>query len=121
MFSPKAYFEDFISNHLDDFVVDFDKESLKIGLWNGKFELSNLVLRTQTWDIGKGLYLTMEYGSVEKMMVTVQWATLHTGGIHTSIENLQLVFRIHTVEGDDVDVASIDKNESIMQKFKMVR
>lgn len=120
MYTPKAYLEEQIYNLLDDLVEDFDPESLQVGLWSGNVQLSDITLKggVHSWDLGQGMQITLEYGYVEDATLQVPWASLQSGNIKGSLENVALVFRIHlAVEDDESARASRD---TLLHKMKMV-
>jgi len=120
MFSFKAFCEERIYNILEDFVEDFDPESLQVGLWSGSIHLSDVTLKggMHSWDVGQGMTITLEYGHVEEADLQVPWTSLHNGCIKGDLENVSLVFRAHVSEEDDEARAF---RESLLHKMKLVR
>ena len=64
MFSPKKYLEDLLSALLADWADSFDDTLVNIGLWNGgDVQLSNLVLKKRSFNIGHDLQIHLGIGT----------------------------------------------------------
>lgn len=64
MFSPKKYLEDLLAAVLADWADSFDETSVNIGLWSGgDVQLSNLILKRRSFDIGHGAQISLELGT----------------------------------------------------------
>ena len=63
MFSPKKYLEDLLAAVLADWADSFDETSVNIGLWSGgDVQLSNLILKRRSFEIGHGAQISLELG-----------------------------------------------------------
>ena len=64
MFSPKKYLEELLSALLADWADSFDDTLVNIGLWNGgDVQLSNLVLKKRSFNIGLDLQIHLDIGT----------------------------------------------------------
>ena len=98
----KAYIESLLNEALEQFVEEFHSTSLNVGLWEGDVKLLNLILKRRRFDLGKGVTLSIEYGSIECAQLTIPWTKLGSGGLKASIDKLSLVCRLYLRnEGDD--------------------
>ena len=98
----KAYIESLLNEALEQFVEEFHSTSFKVGLWEGDVKLLNLILKRRRFDLGKGVTLSIEYGSIEYAQLTIPWTKLGSGGLKASIDKLSLVCRVYLRnEGDD--------------------
>ena len=112
----KAYIESLLNEALEQFVEEFHSTSLKVGLWEGDVKLLNLILKRRRFDLGKGVTLSIEYGSIECAQLTIPWTKLGSGGLKASIDKLSLVCRVYLRnEGDD----EINENEVEAYERKM--
>jgi N-terminal region of Chorein or VPS13 len=64
MFSPKKYLEELLSALLAEWADSFDDTHVNIGLWNGgDVQLSNLVLKKRSFNIGHDLQVYLDIGT----------------------------------------------------------
>ena len=77
----KAYIESLLNEALEQFVEEFHSTSFKVGLWEGDVKLLNLILKRRRFDLGKGVTLSIEYGSIEYAQLIIPWTKLGSGGM----------------------------------------
>jgi hypothetical protein len=116
MFSPKAYLQDWIATNLSDWVENIEEDSIEIGLLDGDFKLSNLILKERTFAINNELSLSLEIGSIEKLVIQIPWTQLHTGLINTLVENIQIVLQLNILNNN-----SKENTENVNENFAQDR
>ena len=108
-------------------------------MWNGDVSLTHLELKTQTWSLGCGLWLSVVHGYVDNCRIQVPWAQLQSGGLSLVCNEVNIVLRIfvddsvgggpssHPGEGEGVTPASEEfssrrqQAEDILHSLKKVR
>ena len=95
MNSPQAYIQQLILNFTNNWLENFDESSLKIGLWNGEVNLTDLLFRKQVFDISEELQFSLEYGHLQNCQLHIPWSKLRSGGISIEADDICLVLRMH--------------------------
>ena len=64
------YLVSVIAGHLDQFVVDLDRELLRVALWNGRVTLESVRIKPEAL-AGLGLPVKLIEGSIQKLEIKV--------------------------------------------------
>ena len=75
---------------LGDYVVDLDRKSLKVAVWDGKVALSNLRLRPEACH-ALGLPVNIKMGCIRTVTVTIPWSKLGYEPVIVSLDGVYLV------------------------------
>ena len=75
-------------------------------------------MKEKTFAINNELSLSLEVGSIEKLVVQIPWTQLHTGLINTLVENVQLVLQLNILNNDR---ETEQAHDSFAQDLKLVR
>ncbi len=118
MYSPKAYIEEFIVSRLEEYIDDFNRESLDIGLWTGEIALKNFKLKQNIWSLGSDLNLTLEHGHIDNLHIEIPWSKIHTGQIKAYVKNVYLVFKLNVNEETEKEIGL--KEAAYSKKMKAV-
>lgn len=98
-------------------------------MWNGDVSLTHLDLKTQTWSLGCGLWLSLAHGYVDQCRIQVPWAQLHSGGLSLMCDQLNIVLRVYMDDSIDAlddgsgtaeTTSRREKAEAMLHDIKMV-
>ena len=85
-------------SRLEEYIYDFNRQSLDIGLWKGEVALKNFKLKRNIWPLNPDLNLTLEHGHVDNLHIDIPWTKLHTGQFKSYVKNVYLVFKLNVNE-----------------------
>ena len=89
---------------LGQYVEGLKEENLKLGVWSGKVELSNLALKKSALrDLN--LPITVRHGVLKLLSLSVPWTSLDSKPVQVQIDGLLL-----QAEPRDVDMVTMDKD-----------
>eukprot|EP01032_Pedospumella_encystans_P015955 gene15955-18222_t len=98
--------------------IDLNEENLNLAVWNGQIVLNNLNLKTD--QILKNFNLNVFHGTIQRLEVTIPWATLLINPVKIVISGVLL-------DVGPLDIAKLGKVEALkrymaekLQKLKMV-
>ena len=75
---------------LGDYVVDLDRKSLKVAVWAGSVQLSNLRLRPEAC-YALGLPVNIKMGCISSVSVTIPWSKLGSEPVTVTLDGVYLV------------------------------
>ncbi|KAJ1436816.1 N-terminal region of Chorein, a TM vesicle-mediated sorter-domain-containing protein, partial [Ochromonadaceae sp. CCMP2298] len=98
--------------------VDLNEENLSLAVWSGQIALTNVRLKTDK--ILRDFNLEVHHGTIQKLDITIPWATLRTNPVKISISGILL-------DVGPLDVAKLGKVEALrrymadkLRKLKLV-
>lgn len=98
--------------------IDLNEENLNLAVWSGQIVLTNLTLKTE--HILKNFNLNVFHGSIQRLEVTIPWATLLVNPVKIAIDGILL-------DVGPLDIAKLGKIEALkrymtekLQKLKLV-
>lgn len=98
--------------------IELDEDNLNLAVWSGQIVLNNLKLKTDT--ILKNFNLNVFHGSIQRLEVTIPWATLLINPVKIVVSGILL-------DVGPLDIAKLGKLEALkrymaekLQKLKMV-
>jgi vacuolar protein sorting-associated protein 13A/C len=98
--------------------IELNEENLNLAVWSGQIVLTNLTLKTE--HILKNFNLNVFHGSIQRLEVTIPWATLLINPVKIVIDGILL-------DVGPLDIAKLGKVEALkrymaekLQKLKMV-
>ena len=68
--------------------IDLNEENLNLAVWSGQIVLTNLTLKTE--HILKNFNLNVFHGSIQRLEVTIPWATLLVNPVKIAIDGIPL-------------------------------
>ena len=74
---------------LGNYVEGLNPENLKLGIWDGKIELSDLKLKRTALD-GLNLPISVSHGSLKRLEVSIPWASLESKPVIVVMDGVYL-------------------------------
>eukprot|EP01035_Chromulina_nebulosa_P019459 gene19459-25341_t len=74
---------------LGSYVEGLTEENLKVGVWSGKLQFTNLKLKKSALD-NLNLPVTVSHGMLELLKIKVPWTSLDSKPVQVTIDGLYL-------------------------------
>lgn len=74
---------------LGNYVEGLNPENLKVGVWSGKIELSDLQLKRSALD-GLNLPISISHGSLKSLKLIIPWASLDSKPVQVIMDGVYL-------------------------------
>eukprot|EP00759_Apiculatamorpha_spiralis_P039869 PhF_6_TR38648/c0_g1_i1/m.57726/K19525/VPS13A_C; vacuolar protein sorting-associated protein 13A/C len=103
-----------VTTYLGRYVNNIDKDTLRLSLWQGHAELSNLVLRTSALD-ELNLPVTIARGHIGSIKLNIPWRKLAYESIRISIEDVY----VHVVPMDATEFSQEDYEARLRERKMM--
>ncbi|EFC37423.1 predicted protein [Naegleria gruberi] len=103
---------------LGDYIENLDKQSLSVGVWNGKFKLTDLIVKRSALDL-LDLPFSVVNGTVGLIEADIPWKSISTSSIKVRLSDIMLVVQPRRCE--KIDETSERKRQRMVKQRKLTQ